>query len=181
MKIYTINPQERQIEEVDTEIKANSIYTFFSSILIDELTTLSQHIIYSDANSLSQKKAPFFLGEQLILGDAIIMGKNGMEEVDASIPKDILQELIIYEIPQFYQDALELLSDTDINLYRTFICEKNNEQIPLNTEWVLYTFNIADERTREYFLDNLKQTIQTKQNIESYIQKMASLALNAAG
>lgn len=181
MKIYTINPLEKKIEEVDTEIKANSIYTFFSSILIDELTTLSQHIIYSDANALSQMKTPFFLGEQLILGDAIIIGKNGMEEVDASIPKDILKQLTIYEVPQFYKDALELLSNTDINLYRTFICEKKNEQIPLNAEWVLYTFNIADQRTREYFLDNLKETIQTEQNIESYMQKMASLALNAAG
>jgi hypothetical protein len=180
MKIFTINPDSQTIEEVETEIKANSIYTFFTSILIDEITTLNRHVIYSDANALSNKKRAYFLGEQLLLGDAIIIGRDGMQEIDVSIRKDELNELINYDVPKFYQETLELLSNSDINLYREFICEKDGEKIGLNTEWVLYTFNIADQRTKDYFIDNLKQTLDNKADIEKYIQKMAQLALNAS-
>ena len=180
MKIFTINPDEQIIEEVETDIKANSIYTFFTSILIDEITTLNRHVIYSDANALSNKKRAYFLGEQLLLGDAVIIGRDGMQEIDVSIRKDELNELINYDVPKFYQETLELLSNSDINLYREFICEKDGEKIGLNTEWVLYTFNIADQRTKDYFIENLKQTLDNKDDVEKYIQKMAQLALNAS-
>ncbi|WP_345977905.1 hypothetical protein [Sulfurimonas sp. HSL3-7] len=180
MKALTINPETKEIEAIEIEMKANTVYSFFNSILIDELPTLNQHIIYSDANALSQKKEPFFLGEQLILGNALIVGQRGMEEIDASIPAEELESLIDYEVNDFYRQTLALLSQSDINLYRSFVLQKEGEAIPLNIEWVLYTFNMADERTKEYFLNELKQTLEAGEDMLEKLKKMGQLALNAA-
>jgi len=181
MNALTINPQTQEISEIDIEMKANTVYTFFSSILIDELESLNEHIIYSDANALSEKKKPYFIGEQLILGNALILGRIDFDDMDVKIPKEELASLINYELNDFYKEVLELLSQTDINLYRTFEVEKNGEKIMLNTEWVLYTFNIADNRTKEYFINELKKVLTSGGSVEAYIQKMAQLAMNVAG
>ena len=181
MKTLEIYPDTKEIKSSDIQMQANSVYTFFSSILIDELITLNKHIIYTDANALSEKKRAYFLGEQLLIGDALILGREDFNDTDVSIKEDELLSLINYEVPKFYHDVLELLSSTDINLYRTFEVEKNSEKIALNTEWVLYTFNIADDRTKEYFLTELKKSIVSNANVEKYIQKMAQLAMNVAG
>ncbi|MBD3839310.1 MAG: hypothetical protein IE878_02850, partial [Epsilonproteobacteria bacterium] len=84
------------------------------------------------------------------------------------------------EINPFYTQALEILSQTDINIYRTFQVERMGETIVLNTEWVLYTFNIADERTREYFINELQKALANSEAPEEYMQKMATLALKAS-
>ena len=181
MKALTINPQTKEISEVDIEMKANTIYTFFSSILIDELESINEHIIYTDANALSEKKKPYFIGEQLVLGDALILGRFDFDDMDVKIPKEELATLINYEVNKFYQKVLEQLSSTDINLYRTFEVEKNGEKIALNTEWVLYTFNIADDRTKEYFINELQKVLDKGESVEAYMQKMAQLAMNVAG
>lgn len=180
MKAISINPHTLSIEEIDIEMQANTVYTFFSSILIDELHTLDKHIIYSDANALSNGKKPFFIGSQIIIGEALILGREIYEDTPATIPLKDLETLISHEVPEFYARALALLKETDINLYRTFEVTAPSEKIQLNTEWVLYTFNIADERTREYFLDELKKVLDAKSNVEQYMAKMAQLAINAA-
>jgi len=179
MQAFSISPTKAEVKAVDLEMKANTTYSFFNSILIDEITTLQKHLIFTDANALSEKKQAYFLGEQLLLGDALIIGQNGLEESDVSIPKESLQELINYEIPSFYKDVLSLLSGSEINLYRTFTCTHNDEKLALNAEWVLYTFNIADEGTKEYFIKELTKTLQTNADVSAYLQKMAQLALNA--
>jgi hypothetical protein len=181
MKALTINPETKEISEIDIEMKANTVYTFFSSILIDELESMNEHIIYCDANALSEKKKPYFVGEQLILGDALILGRNDFDDTDVKIPKEELASLISYDVSAFYQKVLEMLSQTDINLYRTFEVEKNGEKIALNSEWVLYTFNIADERTKEYFIAELQKVLDGGESVEAYMQKMAQLAMNVAG
>jgi len=181
MQVLTINAQNQTIEELDMSMQANSIYSFFGSILIDELSGLNQHIIYSDSNALSDKKRAFFIGEQLVIGDALIIGQNGLEECDVTIPKEDLSSLISYELSPFYTEALELLSSSDVNLYRTFEVKNGKEKLPLSIEWVLYTFNIADERTKEYFLSGLRKVNDSTKNIEEYMQKMATLAIQAAG
>ncbi len=181
MLALSINSSTKELEEIDIEMKANTVYSFFNSILIDEIQTLSNHLIFTDANALSESKSAFFLGEQLILGDALIIGQNGLEEVDATIPQDTLKELINYDIPKFYQDTLALLSKSDVNLYRNFEVTKGAEKLSLNLEWVLYTFNIADDRTKEYFLNELQKVLDTKESVEEYIKKMAQLAINAGG
>lgn len=180
MKALTVNPETRTIEEIDIEMKANTVYTFFNSILIDELQPLNNHIVYSDANALSQQKKPFFLGEQLLLGNALIIGQIGMEESNATIPQEELEALIDYEVNPFYTEALALLSQSDINFYRTFELSRDAEKIVLSPEWVLYTFNMADERTQAYFLDELKKAADAGEELLEQLKKMGQLALNAA-
>lgn len=180
MKAVTIKPQENSIEEIEIEMQPNTVYTFFSSILIDELPTIDKHVLYTDANALSNKQKPFFIGGQIVVGDVLILGRDNFADVDASIPLKDLETLINYDVPQFYVDALELLAQTDINLYRTFEVDYKGEKIQLNTEWVLYTFNIADDATKEYFVNELKKVIDEKGDVEAYIVKMAQIAINAA-
>jgi len=181
MKLLHVNPINHSIEELELKIEANTFYTFFSSLLIDELPTIQNHTIYTDGNALAQKKTPYFIADQLILGEALILGRNGFEECDATISKETLAQLINYNVSQFYLDVLDLLSQTDVNLYRAFYVEHNGENMELNISWVLYFFNIADERTKEYFLTHLKSTIQNKEDVVAFMQKMAKAALNAAG
>jgi len=181
MKAYTVNETTLEIEELEIEMQANTTYSFFGSILIDELEGLNQHMIYADANALSEGKKAYFIGEQLVLGKSLIIGKEEFTDLDVSIPKEELESLIKKDVNKFYKAVLQELSVTDLNLYRTFLVEKKGESIPLNTEWVLYTFNIADDRTKEYFLSELQKTLNAKENVEFFMQKMATLAINAAG
>jgi len=180
MQSYTINPESQKIESKEIQMQANTVYSFFNSILIDELLTLKEHIIYADENALSEGKRPYFIGEQLVLGDVLILGRNGMEDVDVKIQEKELASLVVFDIPKFYQDALGILAQSDLNLYRTFTLQKNKENVTLNPEWVLYAFNMADEKTKEYFLQHLQKTLDEKKSAEEYIKKMAGLALNAA-
>ena len=180
MQAFSLSPNLQEIKSIDIEMKANTTYSFFNSILIDEITTLQKHLIFTDANALSEKKPAYFLGEQLLLGDTLIIGQNGLEESDVSIPLETLKELINYKVPAFYADVLSLLSTTDVNLYKTFTLSNNGENLALNTEWILYTFNIADNRTKEYFLAELSKVLEGNSNVNEYLQKMAVLALKAA-
>ena len=181
MKAYTINETTLELEELEIEMQANTTYSFFGSILIDELEGLHKHMIYADANALSEGKKAYFIGEQLVLGKSLIIGKEEFTDLDVSIPKEELASLIKKDINEFYKSVLKQLVSTDLNLYRTFLVEKKGESIPLNTEWVLYTFNIADDRTKEYFLAELQKSLNAKENTEAFMQKMATLAINAAG
>jgi len=180
MKVFSVNAETKEVKELDIEMQANSVYTFFSSILIDELESLNKHMIYSDANALSEKKTPYYIGEQLILGDALIVGRDEFTDVDASITKEELESLIVKDISNFYQEVLKILSYTDLNLYRQFRLTHNGEELALNAEWVLYTFNMADDRTKEYFINELQKALDAFQTPEEFMQKMAGLALNAA-
>jgi hypothetical protein len=179
MRALSINARTAEVSEREITFEANTVYSFFNSILIDELTTLKDHILYSDANALSEKKRAYFIGEQLVVGDALILGRNGFEEVDATIPKSELEALIRDDLNEFYQEVLALLASTEINLYRVFELQKGQERMELNTEWVLYTFNIADSRTQEYFINELKKVVQAEENCEFFMQKMAGLAINS--
>ena len=52
-----------------------------------------------------------------------------------------------------------------MNLYRKFEVQSRDEKLALNTEWVLYTFNITDDRTKEYFIDELKKSFKSDTNM----------------
>ena len=156
-----------------------AITWFFDSIETDELSTLTGHAIYTDANAIKKSKKAYFIGEQFVVGDALIVGKNGAYSTDANISKKELDRLINHDVTSFYIDVLELLKDTDINLYRVFEVTKEKEDIQLNTEWVLYVFNLADEQTKDYFLEELKKANDAKKDITIHMQNMAILALNA--
>jgi hypothetical protein len=38
---------------------------------------------------------------------------------------------------------------------------------------------MADDKTKDYFLEYLQKTIASKENVNKYLEKMAGLALNA--
>ncbi|WP_324171507.1 hypothetical protein [Sulfurimonas sp.] len=179
MKAYSISPKNKEAKEIDIEIQANTVYSFFNSISIDDFSIIDKHTIYSDSDAISNEKEPFFLGEQLIIGDALVLGQKDSFDNEITIPKNELETLINYDVPSFYISALKLLKHSNINLYRVFEVTKEQEDIKLNSEWVLYVFNIADEKTKEYFLGELKKAIDAKVNITEHMQKMAILALNA--
>jgi hypothetical protein len=181
MRALTIDATTGEAKELDIVMEANTVYSFFNSILIDELNTLKSHQITTDANALSEKKKAYFLGEQLLVGDALITGKEEFEDLDATISLEDLSSLINTDVPEFYTKTLDLLAQTDVNLYRTFVLAKGEEEMALNVEWVLYAFNMADEKTQEYFLEHLVKVLNDGTSVEEYLQKMASLALHAAG
>ncbi len=180
MKAYSVNPQTRELKEVNIEIQANTAYTFFRSISIDESEVIKSHVVYGDANAINAKKKPFFIGGQLIVGDALVLGREDFIDMEATIYKDELEELISYDVSRFYVDVLTLLASTELNLYRTLEAKVNDEKVSLNAEWVLSTFNIADDRTKEYFIAELEKVVNAKESVEEYMKKMAGLALNAA-
>ncbi|MEA2072789.1 MAG: hypothetical protein U9O86_04330 [Campylobacterota bacterium] len=181
MQAISIDIQNNEVKEIEIQMQANTVYSFFNSILIDELSGINEHVIYTDANALSKRKKAYFIGEQLVLGDSLVHGRSGMEDRDVVIKKEELDSLINLDVNKFYLDVLELLATTEINLYRSFTVLRENEAIELNCEWVLYTFNIADERTQEYFITELQKVISADEDTEAYMKKMATLALNAAG
>ena len=180
MQALKIDAQNKKVETLDIAMSANTVYSFFSSILIDELPSLREHVIYTDVNALSEQKEPYFVGEQLLLGDALILGREDFNDTDVKIKAEELESLIIKEVNAFYKRALSTLAQSDANLYRTFTLESRGENIELNAEWVLYTFNIADERTQEYFLTELEKVVKSDENVMKFLEKMAGLALKAS-
>jgi len=180
MKAYSIDPETQTIEEIDIEMQANTTYSFFNSILIDDLDAINKHMVHTDSNSLSAGKKAFFIGEKLALGIALVVGKNGMTETAASISKKDLQALVRFEVSSFYAEVLAFLKDTDVDLYRNFGVEKDNKRVDINAEWVLDVFNIADDRTKEYFITELKKVINAKEDVFTFIQKLGQMAINAA-
>jgi len=179
MKAYAIDSNTKKTKSINIEMQADAIYSFFDSTQTDELSTLDGHTIHLDADAIKKSKKAYFIGEQFVVGDVLVVGKNGAYSTDASISKKELDKLLNYDITSFYIEVLELLKDTDINLYRVFEVTKETEDIQLNTEWVLYVFNLADEQTKEYFIQELQKAIDAKKDITTHMQNMAILALNA--
>lgn len=179
MKAYAIDSNTHKTKSINIEMQADEVHNFFDSTKIDELTTLKNHTIHIDADAINKSKKAYFIGEQFIVGDALIVGRDGAYGRDVSISKKELDALISHDITSFYIEVLELLRDTDINLYKVFEVTKEQEDIQLNTEWVLYVFNLADEQTKEYFIGELKKAIDAKKDITIHMQNMAILALNA--
>jgi len=180
MKAFAIDPETQTIEEIDIEMKANTTYTFFKSILIDDLTTINDHMIHTDANALSEGKKGFFIGEQLIMGVALLVGKVGLEENEVTISKEDLEKLVRFEISDFYKEAFTLLGQSDINLYKAFEVKQGGEAVHISTEWVLFAFDIADDRTKEYFLTELKKVLEADEDVTAFVHKLGQLAINAA-
>ncbi len=179
MKTYSINPQTQEIEVHDFDGQVNSIYTFFNSILVDNSQALNEHIIYTDGNALISTHIPYFIGEQLFLGRSLIIGQNGFEETDVKITLEQLSSLINYDVNMFYKKSLNALATEDLNLYTQFEVSDNGEPLHVSYEWVIYTFNMADEKTQNYFINALDTTIIQKESVKEIFQKMAQLAINA--
>ena len=180
MRALSLDTTSKKVTELDIVVQANTVYSFFNSISIDELSAIKEHTIYCDSNAMHLKKTPYFIGEQLLFGDALILGQNEMAEVDATIPKEDLEKLINFNLPPFYKDAIELFASSDeVNIYKVFELTKDDKKYQLNAEWLLYTFNIADDKTKDYFLSELTKVVEKSGSIEDFIHKMSALALNA--
>ena len=179
MRALSVNGENQELKEIDIELQANTVYTFFNSIAIDEFNIINKHIIYSDSNALEQKKTPYFIAEQLVLGDSLILGHENMIDDEATIPLAKLESLINYDVSEFYKEVLNLIADSEINIYSAFEIRHKEENIQLNTEWLLHTFNMADDKTKEYFIDELKKVVGDKAKVEEHIYKMTGLALRA--
>gem|GEM_PF-777371 len=180
MKTYSINPQTKMITTNDDfDGQVNSIYTFFNSILVDNSQALNEHIIYTDANALISTQTPYFIGEQLFLGTSLIIGQNGFEETDVKIGLEQLEALINYDVNMFYKKSLNALATEELNLYKVFEVTDNGKSLHVSYEWVIYTFNMADEKTQNYFLNTLDVTIMEEKSVQEHFQKMAQLAVNA--
>ncbi len=175
MKAYSINPQSKEVKELDLDIQVNTVYTFFNSISADETLILDKHTIYSDSDAISKAKKAFFIGDQLIVGEALVLGKDGFLDIEATIPIADLKSLVNYEVPEFYEKALDILKTSEINLYKIF--DVDDKQ--LDSSWVLHVFSIADENTQAYFINQLQKAMDAKDDISAFMKKMAILALNA--
>jgi len=179
MNTYIITPETKTLTANEYDGQVNSIYTLFSSILIDSSDSLKQHIIHTDGYATDNSETPFFIGEKLFLGRALVCGINGHEEVSTTITQDELSQLINYEVNDFYLHCLSALSQAKISINQNFKISHNDEKVQLTYEWVIFTFNMADLRTQSYFLDKLNDVIAKRDDIGSYFQEMAKLALNA--
>ncbi len=177
MNAYSINPQTKEVKKLDIDIQANTVYTFFNSILADEILILDKHTIYSDAEALTNNKQAFFIADQLILGEALVLGKDGFLDIEATIPLEDLKSLVSYELSPFYDEVLKLLQTSDINLYKVF--DVSDKQ--LDSTWVLHVFSIADENTQKYFIKELQKAMEAKEDISAFMKKMAGLAVQAMG
>lgn len=179
MKSYIIDPDTKAITNHEFDGQLNSIYTLFNSILIDTSHELHQHVIYSDEYAIDHNKTPFFIADKLFLGRVLICGINNLQEEDVTITVEELGALIRYEISDFYTQCLALLRQAKMNFNTHFTITHDNESTDLSYEWVIYTFNIADERTQRYFLDKLQETLDQNGDIHSYFQNMAQRAIKA--
>jgi hypothetical protein len=179
MKTYIIDPDTKAITTHEFDGQLNSIYTLFNSILIDTSHELHQHVIYSDEYAIDHKRTPFFIADKLFLGRALVCGINGLEEEDVKISIGELEALIRYEINDFYTQCLAVLQQAKMNFNTHFTITHNNESADLSYEWVIYTFNMADERTQSYFLDKLHETLDQNGDIDAYFQNMAQRAVEA--
>jgi hypothetical protein len=178
MQVHLIDPQTKTVQTEEFDGKITSIYTFFNSILVDSSDVLKEHIIYTDANH--KDKTPFFLGNQLFIGKAIVLGLHAMSETDATISANELESLINYELPPLYLQSIEAIIQNDLNLYKNFeVQTQTAETLQINYEWVIYTFNVADQQTQEYFLKHLEENMNDAENLASYLQKMAALAIKS--
>jgi hypothetical protein len=179
MNAYIIDPDTKTITTHEFDGQLNSIYTLFNSILIDTSHELHQHVIYTDEYAIDQNKTPFFIAEKLFLGRALICGINGLEEEDVKISVDELHTLISYDINDFYTQCLQVLTQAKMNFNTHFTLTYENEKTDLSYEWVIYTFNMADERTQTYFLEKLNETLAQNGDIDAYFQNMAQRAIEA--
>ncbi len=179
MNTYIITPDTKTLTAHEYDGQVNSIYTLFSSILIDSSDSLNHHIIHTDGYATDNNETPFFIGEKLFLGRALVCGINGQEEVSVTITQEELSQLINYEINDFYLHCLSALAQAKISINQNFKISHNNEKIHLNYEWVIFTFNIADLQTQNYFLDKLDNVLAKEDGIKNHFQEMAKLAIQA--
>ncbi|WP_345986828.1 hypothetical protein WCX18_06505 [Sulfurimonas sp. HSL1-2] len=175
MKALLIDPDTQSVSVQDFDGQPHSLYTLFGSLLVDGNALLKAHTVYSGGEAFEKGQKGFFLGEKLLFGKALVVGMADIEEVDATIEAETLQQLIRYDLPAFYRTAISLLP-SDFTFDQVYALEGMEGA---TAEWVLYAFSLADEATQGYFLDELKKTVSGEEGVHPYLEKMGNLAIRS--
>ncbi len=180
MKAYLIEPQTQTVSVQDFDGQPHSLYTLFGSLLVDTHEVLKRHNVYSAAEAFEKGEKGFFLGEKLLFGKTLVTGREGFEDIDAAILPEELETLVMYDLPAFYEKVLALLPK-DFSFSERYMLQAGDMQEAVNPEWVFYVFNMADEATKNYFLNHLEETVVRKNDIHAYLKKMGEIAVKSMG
>ncbi len=178
MKTFLIDPDTRTIIQEDFDGQPNSLYSLFNSLLVDSHAILNDHMVYSGNEAFEREEVPFFLGEKLLFGKALVTGYEGLEDLDATITSNDLKALLQFEIPEFYEKTLALLPK-NFSFEEHFDLQIEDTSETVTPEWVLYVFNMADTDTKAYFLDHLKETVEQGKHVADYLKKMGEQAIKS--
>ncbi|UFS61342.1 hypothetical protein LOH54_06660 [Sulfurimonas sp. HSL-3221] len=175
MKAFLIDPDTQTVSVQDYDGQPHSLYTLFGSLLVDSNALLNAHMVYSGGEAFEKGQKGFFLGEKLLFGKTLVVGMTDIEEVDATIEAETLQQLLRYELPAFYRQAIALLPP-DFAFDQSCTLEGMEGA---TVEWVFYAFSLADDATQSYFLDELKKTVSGGGEVHPYLEKMGNLAIRS--
>jgi len=175
MKAFLIDPQDRTITLQNFDGHPNSLYTLFGSLLVDAADALNDHSLYSSTEAFERAERGFLVGEKLIFGKTLLAGIAGFEDTDATITQDELRALTRFELPAFYTQTIALLPKTFMFGNAVTITEEHS----LTGEWIIYAYNMADTKTKTYFLNELESTIRTGKDVTAFMKKMGEIALRS--
>jgi hypothetical protein len=178
MKAFLIDPDTQTVTEQNYDGQPNSLFTLFGSLLVDQHAIVRDHMVFCGSEAYEKEKKGFLLGEKLLFGKALITGIAGFEETDAVIGADELQQLIRFEIPEFYTQTLALLP-ADFSLEERYEMQLEEGAEPVTAEWVVFAFNLADAATKTYFLNHLESTVTKGESVHAYLKKMGELAIKS--
>ncbi len=180
MKAYLIDPETQTISVQDFDGQPHSLYTLFGSLLVDTHEVLNQHNVYSATEAFEKGEKGYFLGEKLLFGKTLVTGLEGFEDIDAAITPEELRALVMYDLPAFYEKTLALLPK-DFSFSESYTMQAEGIKEIVNPEWVFYVFNMADEATKNYFLNHLEETVIQKNDVHGYLKKMGEIAIKSMG
>ncbi len=178
MHAYLIDPESRCVTVQEYDGQPHSLYTLFGSLLVDTNEVLNEHMVYTAGEAFEKGGKPYFLGEKLLFGKALVTGYAGFEDLDAAIKKEELESLLLYDVPAFYEKILSQLP-ADFDFARKYALDANDMHEKVTPEWVFYVFNMADEATKNYFLNHLEETVTKGENLHGYFEKMANIAVRS--
>lgn len=178
MKAYVIDPETRSVSEQEYDGQSNSLYTLFGSLLVDSHDILHEHRVYNSADAYEKSEPGFFLGEKLLFGKALVTGSDGLEDTNATIRSDVLEQISIFDLPDFYKNVLSLLP-TEFSFDETYEIEQGDFDEPVSAEWVLYVYNMADQKTQIYFITELENAIAKGETVHGYLKKMGEMAIKS--
>ncbi len=179
MKAYLIDPETQSISQHDFDGQPNALYTLFNSLLVDTSDVLLEHTVYTATEAFERGERGFFLGDKLLFGKALVTGNAGLQDTDAAIEENALKALANFTLPLFYEKTLKLLPAA-FSFNERYDLSLDGIDDQATPEWVFYVFNMADEPTRNYFLEHLAETGRKEGDIHSFLKRMGELALKSA-
>lgn len=178
MKAFIIDPVTQSVSEQEYDGQPNSLYTLFGSLLVDSHEILHEHRVYNSSEAYEKSEPGYFLGEKLLFGKALVIGSAGLQDTDATIQTEVLEQLSTFDLPDFYKNVLSLLP-MEFSFDETYEIEQGGFDEPMSAEWVLYAYNMADQKTQIYFITELENAIAKGETIHGYLKKMGEMAIKS--